>query len=451
MSIAVIVLHVWPTTDPSCSQTVPVTNSATQKNQARNINATASASLPQAQNAHRSQQVYNQSQLPGPRQLPTPGAFSAPPSQQQVQNQQLPQGQHVQQQVPSQSAQQQLQQQTLTQAKRAAFVKSLIDLMNKRGTPITSVPMVGDKAVDIYRLYCSVMAAGGSDRIEQRNAWDQVAAKAGLPALDGFEPMRSSPEIAQAIAEIFRNVLRPFEEAWLKSVQPSMINNQSHDQPTQHRGQLQPAPSLVQNTEATPALPKAPQRRAKNTQAPKNLSPLPPKPAATSSSAAPNAIATDPQNVATTSSQAEQMQSHASLYAALTQLPDEQLQGLNLTPEQIAQVRLMRQQNSQQSVTVVPQSSTHTPMPVEQSPQNVKVTEAQKLLQNNNVVKASPLSDIPQLASWIKRLMSLKAMPDSGWPTKDECDQAASSYSQIMQVIALAKRENLSLKYLYES
>lgn len=44
--------------------------------------------------------------------------------------------------------------------------------------------------------------------------------------------------------------------------------------------------------------------------------------------------------------------------------------------------------------------------------------------------------------------MSLKAMPDSGWPTKDECDQAASSYSQIMQVIALAKRENFGLNDL---
>jgi hypothetical protein len=49
-----------------------------------------------------------------------------------------------------------------TQLNPQLFMKSLFEVMRKRGEPIEGTPYVDGKEVDLYRLYQAVMTAGGS-------------------------------------------------------------------------------------------------------------------------------------------------------------------------------------------------------------------------------------------------------------------------------------------------
>lgn len=44
-------------------------------------------------------------------------------------------------------------------------MKSLFDVMRKRGQPITGTPYIEGKEVDLYQLYQAVMLNGGSEKV----------------------------------------------------------------------------------------------------------------------------------------------------------------------------------------------------------------------------------------------------------------------------------------------
>lgn len=44
-------------------------------------------------------------------------------------------------------------------------MKSLFDVMRKRGQPITGFPYIEGKEVDLYQLYQAVMGNGGSESV----------------------------------------------------------------------------------------------------------------------------------------------------------------------------------------------------------------------------------------------------------------------------------------------
>lgn len=44
-------------------------------------------------------------------------------------------------------------------------MKSLFDVMRRRGQPITGTPFIDGKEVDLYQLYQAVMLNGGSEKV----------------------------------------------------------------------------------------------------------------------------------------------------------------------------------------------------------------------------------------------------------------------------------------------
>ncbi|EST08681.1 hypothetical protein PSEUBRA_001758 [Kalmanozyma brasiliensis GHG001] len=95
------------------------------------------------------------------------------------------------------------------------FNKALVDLMKKRGTPITSLPKVGGRDLDLYRFYQIVQAHGGSEGAHQKNAWPAIAMSLELAPLGSPQ----TQTLGQALAVEYRNYLAPFEETWQRAMQ----------------------------------------------------------------------------------------------------------------------------------------------------------------------------------------------------------------------------------------
>ncbi|CDW99118.1 hypothetical protein [Sporisorium scitamineum] len=95
------------------------------------------------------------------------------------------------------------------------FIKMLVDLMKKRGTPITSLPKVGGRELDLYRFYQIVQAHGGSQGAHQKGAWPAIAMSLELAPLGSPQ----TQALGQALATEYRNYLAPFEEAWQRAFQ----------------------------------------------------------------------------------------------------------------------------------------------------------------------------------------------------------------------------------------
>lgn len=95
------------------------------------------------------------------------------------------------------------------------FMKALVDLMKKRGTPITSLPKVGGRELDLYRFYQIVQAHGGSEGAHQKGAWPAIAMSLELAPLGSPQ----TQALGQALATEYRNYLAPFEETWQRAMQ----------------------------------------------------------------------------------------------------------------------------------------------------------------------------------------------------------------------------------------
>ncbi|BGP13477.1 hypothetical protein JCM10213_001801 [Rhodosporidiobolus nylandii] len=109
-----------------------------------------------------------------------------------------------------------------TQLNPQLFMKSLFEVMRKRGEPIEGTPFVEGREVDLYQLYQRVMAGGGSQQVTNTGTWHLIAAQLGWPVDASTPSLRDAPQETQRIsielARTYQSLLRPFEDVWAKSL-----------------------------------------------------------------------------------------------------------------------------------------------------------------------------------------------------------------------------------------
>ncbi|KAK4699889.1 hypothetical protein P7C70_g6366, partial [Phenoliferia sp. Uapishka_3] len=103
-----------------------------------------------------------------------------------------------------------------TQLDPKVFMKSLFEVMRKRGEPITGTPFIDEREVDLYQLYQAVMLMGGSKKVNQTAAWLAVVKQLGW-ATDTDDPSQVQ-HLAQQLASLYQRLLYPFEEVWQTSL-----------------------------------------------------------------------------------------------------------------------------------------------------------------------------------------------------------------------------------------
>ncbi|KAF8461037.1 hypothetical protein BDZ91DRAFT_663842 [Kalaharituber pfeilii] len=183
--------------------------------------------------------------------------------QQQQQQQPLPQGQlpgqHQQRgmktvpmpvkgQVPQQSIPRQAPTTGARQPDQNSFFKSLSDLMQSRGTPITSLPTIGDKQVNLAALFGNVFKSGGSRKVTEQGRWAAIAASIGFP-------VEAYPNVLEEIQQIFQRFLSTYEAQQQISSQSSMGQGQA-------RIPLNAQPLNVQNVQPQGTPSQLPQSQA---------------------------------------------------------------------------------------------------------------------------------------------------------------------------------------------
>ncbi|KAG4305631.1 hypothetical protein PORY_001187 [Pneumocystis oryctolagi] len=119
---------------------------------------------------------------------------------------------------------------TVKQGVSDNFMTSLMEFMNKRGTPITVIPYIGEQQVNLTALYIHVMRLGGQHKVTQTNAWPNIA------QIFGFNLV---PNGVQQLVECYKTYLAPYEEAWTYSQQLLM---QQQAQQVQQTQQIQQTP-----------------------------------------------------------------------------------------------------------------------------------------------------------------------------------------------------------------
>jgi hypothetical protein len=190
-----------------------------------------------------------------------------------------------------------------TQLNPQLFMKSLFEVMRKRGEPIEGTPYVDGKEVDLYRLYQAVMTAGGStvvrlfsasfslhvpslsrffmiahlfssQQVTTTGIWHRIAHQLGWPVDPAPAQLRDanpdSQRISLELARSYHKLLQPFEEVWstsLKKQQQLIIDNQKRAQaqaqanagvlPQQQQQPPQRPPSATQRPPSRQALPPA--------------------------------------------------------------------------------------------------------------------------------------------------------------------------------------------------
>ncbi|CAI8006491.1 AT-rich interactive domain-containing protein 3A, partial [Geodia barretti] len=65
---------------------------------------------------------------------------------------------------------------------RKEFLDKLFDYMQKKGSPITRVPIMAKQPLDLYRLFKLVVERGGLVEVIKKKAWRAVAKELNLPA-----------------------------------------------------------------------------------------------------------------------------------------------------------------------------------------------------------------------------------------------------------------------------
>jgi hypothetical protein len=97
-----------------------------------------------------------------------------------------------------------------------AFMTKLIQYMHQVGTPLTSIPTLDGRQVDLPRLYQLVQTAGGYQSLHQTRQWEWLCANLGFQGANG--QTGHPPQRLQQLQEIYQRYLLPFEN-FLKSQQ----------------------------------------------------------------------------------------------------------------------------------------------------------------------------------------------------------------------------------------
>lgn len=66
---------------------------------------------------------------------------------------------------------------------RDDFLRELYTLMEYKGQPITKVPSLGYRDLDLYHLYKLVIARGGMDEVTRKQEWKTVYQELGIPTM----------------------------------------------------------------------------------------------------------------------------------------------------------------------------------------------------------------------------------------------------------------------------
>lgn len=297
------------------------------------------------------------------------------------------------------------------------FLKALIDLMKKRGTPIEKLPEVDGKGIDLHKLYMTVMQSGGSIEVHRQSKWPLVGAIIGLPMSTqyGETTPRVSNNTAQSLANVYREYLAPFEQVWMKAVQDQVAQRraavmQQQQSQQQQSPQTRPLAGFPQPT---------PQQFTQQPPQPQQQPPLPQKPQQPQQPQKPQQ---PPQP------QPPQAMQQQQLMASLSTMSDDQLRGLNLTPEQIMQLRRKIQQ-PQMSTPLVPPQSSMAGAP----PMDANVLSAASTGANAPASATAPMQNSASTSEAMQPAMS-NSMPIM-MPPKERLSQASQLVQSIKQSI----------------
>lgn len=146
---------------------------------------------------------------------------------------------------------------------QAQFIQHLSIFMTKRNTPlppsITSgdtagtLP-IGDRRVDLWRVWGTIMSAGGFQKMSSMNGWPRLAQYLGLPDRLGAEFVlpgseKKSESSAEHLMAAYLAWLAPFEAAWNNNKAKQAQEGQQQQTPGQQQqtlGQGQPSQPPVQ-------------------------------------------------------------------------------------------------------------------------------------------------------------------------------------------------------------
>ncbi|KAK8753345.1 hypothetical protein OTU49_003980, partial [Cherax quadricarinatus] len=118
------------------------------------------------------------------------------------------------------------------------FVAQLYKFMEECGAPINSGPTVGNKDLDLYKLFKVVQKLGGFNRVMNQNQWKVVANKMQLHSLGSQAPNH--------IKAAYKRYLQSFEEFYRK-LGCTMVSNPRGSR-TRHRS----GRSLIRDCDRTP-------------------------------------------------------------------------------------------------------------------------------------------------------------------------------------------------------
>ncbi len=73
------------------------------------------------------------------------------------------------------------QEDTITPEDREDFMQRYTSFLESKGTPLSRPAMVGQKELDLHRLYKMVNEIGGMDRVTQEMKWRSIYLRLGMP------------------------------------------------------------------------------------------------------------------------------------------------------------------------------------------------------------------------------------------------------------------------------
>lgn len=137
----------------------------------------------------------------------------------------------------------------------AAFMRTLADFWNKRGTPFTGAPVVEGRPLDLGNLYMSVARLGGFAKVQGQGQWRAVLSQIGFPP-DPSQLQGHPDSRVQAVAQVYHQVLLQFEIAvqnaqqskhqmlQQQQQQQALMNQQQQNQQAQQQQQSSRPPTM---------------------------------------------------------------------------------------------------------------------------------------------------------------------------------------------------------------
>jgi len=110
------------------------------------------------------------------------------------------------------------------------FMKNLTALMNARGMPLDTNPMIDNRPVNLMMLFQAVQNKGGYKAVTTGNGWPYIAQALGLPP--------QQPNVPPMLKQIYERNLYKFEEVWLQQQHKQRMMQQQQQQ-QQHQAQQQ--------------------------------------------------------------------------------------------------------------------------------------------------------------------------------------------------------------------